>query len=105
MALMDWDYKLKTKLIKDVGTDIPLKKDEYIPTLPMLVLMGAYKYEINEALKYVGGEAIKEDRYWSSTESSATSAWSLTFDDGFAYYWATKAGGQIRVRPVSAFLL
>ena len=103
MALMDWDYKLKTKLIKDVGTDIPLKKDEYIPTLPMLVLMSAYKYEINKALKYVGGEAIKEDRYWSGTEGSAGNAWYV-----YMYYGCVNGTGKhsmYRVRPVSAFSL
>lgn len=103
MALVDWDYKLKTKLIKDVGTDIPLKKDEYIPTLPMLVLMGAYKYEINKALKYVGGEAIKEDRYWSSTEGSDGYAWIVGMDNGTVYN--THRNYMYRVRPVSAFSL
>lgn len=103
MALMDWDYKLKPKLIKDVGTDIPLKKDEYIPTLPMLVLMGAYKYEINKALKYVGGEAIKEDRYWSSTEYSALYAWRVGMDSGVVNYSTKKF--MYHVRPVSAFSL
>ena len=103
MALVDWDYKLKTKIIKDVGTDIPLKKDEYIPTLPMLVLMGAYKDEINKALKYVGGEAIKEDRYWSSTEYSADYAWYVNMNSG--YVDSNLKYSMYHVRPVSAFSL
>lgn len=102
-ALMDWDYKLKTKLIKDVGTDIPLKKDEYIPTLPMLVLMGAYKYEINKALKYVGGDEIKDERYWSSTEYSANNAWDVIMSNGNVYN--NYKYRMYHVRPVSAFSL
>lgn len=102
-ALIDWDYNLKTVTIKRYGSDIPLKHGEYIPTLPMLVLMGAYKYEINKALKYVGGEAIKEDRYWSSTESSATGAWNVGMSNGNVYY--NLKYGMFPVRPVSAFSL
>ena len=83
--------------------DLILKKDEYIPTLPMLVLMGAYKYEINKALKYVGGEAIKEDRYWSSTEVSANGAWYVYMSNGVVY--SNLKNLMYHVRPVSAFSL
>ena len=102
-ALIDWDYKIKTVTIKRYGSDIPLKQGEYIPTLPMLVLMGAYKDEINKVLKYVGGDEIKDERYWSSTEYSANYAWLMYMSNGNAYI-VTKRN-MSHVRPVSAFSL
>lgn len=102
-ALIDWDYKLKTVTIKRYGSDIPLKQGEYIPALPMLLLMGAYKDEINKALGYVGGETIKEEIYWSSTEHSANSAWGVGMSNG--YVGIGNKGSMYHVRPVSAFSL
>ena len=61
--------------------------------------------KINYALSLIeGATQLAEDWYWSSTEGSAAYAWYLYFDDGSAYFWRTKAGTQIRVRPVSAFI-
>ena len=102
-ALIDWDYKIKTVTIKRYGSDIPLKHGEYIPTLPMLVLMGAYKDEINKALKYVGGEKIKDEWYWSSTEYSACNAWIVLMSNGYVLYNGKDV--MYHVRPVSAFSL
>jgi hypothetical protein len=81
------------------------------------------KYELNELCKYAGQEAtggpnvactaesgslrtgFSADYYWSSSEYSATLAWSQFFgygnrDDSTAYGTKTIA---VRVRPVRAF--
>ena len=62
------------------------------------------QYAINEALKFVGGQPLAKDWYWSSTEYSATGAWYLNLNDGLADYYFTKATLKGRGRPVSAFL-
>ena len=61
--------------------------------------------KINYALSLIeGATQLAETAYWSSTEFSATYAWYLFLFDGFATGYA-KATSQLRVRPVSAFLL
>lgn len=81
---------------------LPESKDWYIPAIGELYVMYLMKNQINKALEYIGAELIKDKRYWSSTEGSATLAWYLYFGDGNFYYDLSKTNGS-SVRPVSAF--
>lgn len=103
LARMDYDGAENTKHIQEIGTDIKLADGEYISSLGELYLIYLYKYEINEALSYVYGKQIADDWYWSSTESSAQSAWFLHFYYGNQSNLG-KSSLQYRVRPVSAFI-
>lgn len=101
-AAEDMDGKTATDDIRDI-LNMGISDDEYIPSLGELYFMLAHFTQINAALKAVGGEPLRNDWYWSSTQYSATGAWTLGLDHGGAYC-STKATNQARVRPVSAFL-
>ena len=103
LARMDYDGAENTKHIQEIGTDIKLADGEYIPSLGELYLIYLYKYEINGALSYVYGKQIADEWYWSSTEYSAQTAWTLYFGNGYQASDA-KSSDQFRVRPVSAFI-
>lgn len=77
----------------------------WLPSEGELMCIYANMRKINYALSLIeGATQLAEDWYWSSTEYSAATAWYLHFDDGNAGNWFTKAGYQLRVRPVSAFI-
>ena len=101
-AAEDMDGKAATDDIRDI-LNMGIADDEYIPSLGELYFILAHFTQINAALEAVGGEPLRNDWYWSSTQYSATIAWYL-----YLYYGNastnTKATYQIRVRPVSAFL-
>lgn len=101
-AAEDMDGKAATDDIRDI-LNMGISDDEYIPSLGELYFILAHFTQINAALKAVGGEPLRNDWYWSSTQYSATYAWRLNLDYGNAY-GSTKATNQGRVRPVSAFL-
>lgn len=103
LARMDYDGAENTKHIQEIGTDIKLANGEYIPSLGELYLIYLHKYKINKALSYVYGKQIADEWYWSSTESSASSAWSLYLNYGNQFD-DSKTSDQNRVRPVSAFI-
>lgn len=76
----------------------------WLPSLGELMMIYANMRKINYALSLINGATqLAETWYWSSTEYSATNAWGLTLTNGSASS-TTKATGQGRVRPVSAFL-
>ena len=104
-AVQDWQGKKNTEHLQAVGLNpaIQLKDGEYIPTLAELYLICLNRKAINAAMRFVGGQELA-GWYWSSTEYSATGAWSLGLSGGSACYWFTKATSTFRVRPVSAFL-
>lgn len=94
--------------------DAPEKQDWYdckaycednymrMPTIKESSEIYAQKDAINKALKLAGGEPLKEDGfYWSSTEYSSYTAWSLWMDDGTRYLYDKTDNGY--VRPVLAF--
>lgn len=91
-----------TNDIRDI-LNMGIADDEYIPSLGELYFILAHFSQINAALKAVGGEPLRNDWYWSSTQYSATNAWGLNLGSGNAGNY-TKATHQSRVRPVSAFL-
>lgn len=101
-AAEDMDGKAATDDIRDI-LNMSIADDEYIPSLGELYFILAHFTQINAALKAVGGEPLRNDWYWSSTQYSATYAWSLNLNYGNAGRY-TKATYQYRVRPVSAFL-
>ena len=104
-AGQDYDGETNTQHLRKIGLNpqIKLKDGEYIPSLGELYIVCLNQYAINEALKFVGGQPLAKDWYWSSTEYSATSAWGLGLCDGLAIGY-TKSTNKFRVRPVSAFL-
>ena len=81
----------------------------YLPSSGELWLIYNHLEEIQNALSIVGGQkfvtTLDKDVpvYWSSTEHSATYAWSLYLSNGSLYGWGTKVSGSLKVRPVSAF--
>ena len=101
-AAEDMDGKTATDDIRDI-LNMGISDDEYIPSLGELYFILAHFTRINAALEAVGGEPLRNDWYWSSTQYSATDAWGLNLYDGRACGNA-KAAYQRRVRPVSAFL-
>lgn len=80
---------------------LPKGKDWYIPAIGELYVMFLMKNQINKALEYIGAGLIKDQWYWSSTEYSATYAWSLGFGNG-TFNRISKTN-ECSVRPVSAF--
>ena len=103
--MQDYDGETNTQHLRKIGLNpqIKLKDGEYIPSLGELYIICLNQYAINEALKFVGGQPLAKDWYWSSTESSATYAWYLSLYDGYADSYA-KAAYKGSIRPVSAFL-
>ena len=77
--MFNWDYVSTNELFSSIreyiiGKDI----NEYIPSLPIMMLISFYIYEINKALKFIGKEEMpivdKEGRsksYWTITPSSS----------------------------------
>lgn len=103
-AVADWNGKSNTEHIKQVGTDIELKDDEWIPSVAELYLIYFNKRSINAAIVLSGGSPIKDEWYWSSTEHSAANAWRLTLHDGYlASPWTNKVQLSHYVRAVAAF--
>lgn len=101
-AAEDMDGKTATDDIRDI-LNMGISDDEYIPSLGELYFILAHFTRINAALEAVGGEPLRNDWYWSSTQYSAANAWTLYLTSGHASN-LTKASNQSRVRPVSAFL-
>ena len=77
----------------------------WLPSLGEMMMIYANMTKINYALSLItGATQLVEDWYWTSTEGSATYAWYLYLNDGYTYYWSTKASYAGRVRAVSAFI-
>ncbi len=77
----------------------------WLPSLGELMMIYANSRKINYALSLIeGATQLAETWYWSSTESGAATAWSLSLGYGDAGYGTFKTTGQLRVRAVSAFL-
>ena len=69
-----------------------------------MMMIYANMTKVNYALSLISGATqLVEDAYWTSTEASATNAWSLYLGNGTASD-TTKASNQRCVRAVSAFI-
>ena len=76
----------------------------WLPSLGEMMMIYANMTKINYALSLINGATqLVEDAYWTSTEYSATNAWSLNLGNGSASS-RTKASSTGRVRAVSAFI-
>ena len=87
-----------------LNPEIELSDGWWIPSLGEMYRIFINFGAINRALKFAGGDLIKQTWYWTSTENSATNAWGLTLSVGITGGWTTKASDTRRVRPVSAFI-
>lgn len=57
-----------------------------MPTCKELLVISENKKEIDELMKEHGGEPLKDECYWSSSEYSNYSAWSVRPSDGNVDY-------------------
>ena len=104
-AVADMDGARNTNHLRSIlNQNIKLADDWYIPSLGELYRIFINKKAINAALEFAKGDKLQELCYWTSTEGSAASAWSLYLYDGDASIWTTKASSTSRVRAVSAFI-
>ena len=104
-AVADMDGARSTNHLRNIlNPQIKLADDWYIPSLGELYRIFINKKAINAALEFAKGDKLQDRWYWTSTENSATYAWSLSLSDGNTYYWYTKASNTYRVRAVSAFI-
>ena len=103
-AVESMNGKAYTEHLRPIlNPEIELSDGWWIPSLGEMYSIFINFGVINRALKFAGGDLIKQDCYWTSTEGSAPSAWYLNLDDGTSG-WYTKASSAGRVRPVSAFI-
>lgn len=78
----------------------------WLPSIGELMCIYANMRKINYALSLIeGATPLIETGYWSSTEYVAATAWYLRLNGGYASPWGGKVTDQLRVRPVSAFIL
>ena len=82
-AMADWNGMASTNDMRDsLNPDINLGENEYIPSVAQLHLILLNINEVNKALVEAGGDPMKEDWYWSSTENSSIYAWHVYFSNG-----------------------
>lgn len=86
----DWNGAMER--LREVGKKTFNKHQSYF--------IAAFKDEINEKMREIGGKELDDD-YWSSTEYNSFYAWFVYFSDGsISYYGETST---LAVRPVAAF--
>ena len=84
--MADWNGEANTNDMRSaLNPDINLGENEYIPSVAQLHLILLNINEINKALVEAGGDPMKEDWYWSSTEYSSNGLWGVSFDGGITY--------------------
>ena len=104
-AVADMDGARNTNHLRSIlNPKIKLADDWYIPSLGELYRIFINKKAINAALEFAKGDKLQDRWYWTSTEYSATYAWSLYLNDGNTINWNPKASYTFRVRAVSAFI-
>ena len=93
----------------DPGGDVSIPaKSWYLPATGELEIMRSHFETINLALQRIknagkqSADLLLPAGYWSSVESSGTSAWHLSFDAGGRGI-SGKVDRSLRVRPVTAF--
>lgn len=74
-----------------------------IPTKEDWMAIAENLETVNKALIRAGGEPLKRDWYWSSSEDSYLYAWTSTLGSSYGLYFNGKDGTSSRyVRPVLA---
>lgn len=77
--------------------------DWYIPACGQLALMRLNKTEINAALKKIGGTALADSLYWSSSEFGKSTVWVVSFDLNGVQDWSKKFFNKVRfIRDLSS---
>lgn len=61
-----------------------------MPTCKELLVISENKKEIDELMKEHGGEPLKDECYWSSSEITSYFAWSVSPSDGYVSYYGSK---------------
>lgn len=104
-AVADMDGARNTNHLRNIlNPKIKLADDWYIPSLGELYRIFINKKAINAALEFAKGDQLQDRWYWTSTETSAASAWLLNLYDGLTGSWSPKPSNTSRVRAVSAFI-
>lgn len=68
-----------------------------MPTCKELLVISENKKEIDELMKEHGGEPLKDECYWSSSEDSYySSAWNVRPSDGTMYGSIKVSSGRVR---------
>ena len=85
----------------------------HLPSAGELLMIYWYIEEIDAALSIVGGQKFdaewndvfwdRKSWYWSSTEQSENSSWSVNLYNGTIDYWPEKVREIQEVRPISKF--
>lgn len=79
--------------------------DWYVPACGQLALMYLNMTEINAALTKIGGTALDDGNYWSSSECAFLYAWNVRFSTGLVEYKYKDNSGRVRfVRDISTTL-
>lgn len=98
-AMSDWNGEANTNDMRSaLNPDINLGENEYIPSVAQLHLILLNINEFNKALVEAGGDPMKENWYWSSTETSSINAWNVYFCNGDTYGYTDKYSTYV-VRP------
>lgn len=76
-ALFDWKFVKHTGHIMDLGSKIPLKDNEYLPTAPVFVVMANLASQgLNKALEHIGMDPLDLNKYyWFAQRSNSEFAW------------------------------
>lgn len=61
-----------------------------MPTCKELLVISENKKEIDELMKEHGGEPLKDEYYWSSSEYGSSYAWIVRPSDGYLYNYYYK---------------
>ena len=85
-AMSDWNGEANTNDIRSaLNPGINLGENEYIPSVAQLHLILLNINEINKALVEAGGDLMKKNWYWSSTETSSRRGWYVHFGSSNTY--------------------
>ena len=94
-AKTDFSGQQNTALIVATDTDsaayscanytFPNGEKGYLPALGEWVVAYQNKNAISAMVTLIGGTAIANNDYWSSTQHSASNAWTLSWNDGNTY--------------------
>lgn len=97
-AMADWDGQGNTESMKSyLNPEINLEEYEYLPSVAQLHLILLFVNEINKALERVGGEPMRKNWYWSSTECGSLSSWFVNFSSGGTFTGGSKySSGTVR---------
>ena len=102
-AISDWNGIANTNDMRDfLNPKIDLSDKRYIPAVGELHLILLNIKAVNKALVEVGGDKIKQDWYWSSTEVSSNGAWGVYFLSGDTSNYNNKYN-YLAVRPSVAY--